>query len=128
MRNRFNLNESEKSRIKGLHGIQGLYEQNISDPSGNPNSNVPTDDDLSVEDLKKACEEWEKMNYEQQDSFSKSLKGTEFQDFRFWITTSPSKEDGKRLTFCGAFPPLSKLKGKGFEEPIRRLKNYFIKK
>ena len=54
MRNRFNLNESEKSRIKGLHGIQGLYEQNISDPSGNPNSNVPTDDDLSVEDLKKS--------------------------------------------------------------------------
>ena len=68
------------------------------------------------------------MNYEQQDSFSKSLKGTEFQDFRFWITTSPSKEDGKGLSFCGAEEKnISKLKGKGFEEPIRRLKNYFIK-
>ena len=33
MRNRFKLNESEKNRIRGLHGINILYEQDEDDIS-----------------------------------------------------------------------------------------------
>lgn len=36
MKNRFNLNESEKNRIRGLHGINILSEQNEPAPDGNP--------------------------------------------------------------------------------------------
>tara|TARA_R110000824_G_scaffold12540_3_gene55117 strand:+ start:115 stop:537 length:423 start_codon:yes stop_codon:yes gene_type:complete len=41
MKNRFNSNEEEKNRIKMLHRMQVINEQNISSPTGNPNSNVP---------------------------------------------------------------------------------------
>ena len=34
MNNRFNINESEKNRIRGLHGMQVIKEQSISSPDG----------------------------------------------------------------------------------------------
>ena len=55
MNNRFNINEEEKNRIRGLHGMQGLHEQNISDPAGNPDSNVPEVNQIKPTHQKPLC-------------------------------------------------------------------------
>ena len=62
MRNRFNLNESEKNRIRGLHGIKVL--------------NEVTELDMGLSDVSKNESDWEKDNWDELDDKQKELYRT----------------------------------------------------